>query len=201
VLILGFVLPPAELGGFFIVVRLADIIAVSSRALGQVVSPQLARLSHTNDGRSLQRVISTSAMLSSSFAVLVSLTFFLFGGEILAFFNPEFASNNQVLSILSVGLALAAFMGPGASLMIMLGYEEADIRMSFFVNVVGLLMIFFLSLTHGAIGAAFGLALTRVCLCILRAAYIWNKSGLMIILPGYIWMKVSSRFTFQRKFK
>lgn len=183
VVIMGFVLTPAQLGGFFLVVRLSNITAIAVRALATVVSPQLGRLSHQQDLVALQKVMSASTTISSAFALSGALLYFAAGSWILGLFNPAFTDLKTILVVMSLGMVLNTLLGPGAPAMTMQGYERAALGYSLFANIVGILAILGLGIWIGPIGAALALVGTRIVSSALRAWHLWRHSGLMLFLP------------------
>ena len=182
VVIMGGVLSPAVAGGLFLAIKLSDATSLAVRGLFNVIVPQIGRLSYKGDDEGLQRVVTTSTLLSTAFSFVSFLFFLVLGKAIMRLFGAEFTRYYDELIVLSAFSLFSSALGPGAPLMAMRGYESASLKISIVTTALGLSCVLVFSWYFGALGAALGLGVYRVSSCMARAVFVGKNVGIDLFL-------------------
>ncbi len=175
VLIVSAYLGAETAGAYFAAERTANILLFVLLAINLVSMPQISRYFHS-DRREFVRLIVGYCGLAAGAAALAGLLFFvLFGGDVLAFFNPAYAEYLPILLILCLGQFFLAAAGPVGPLLKMSGYEQIDLAVIVSVGFSSVAVQALAGFYWGATGVALGAAAGNVATGAISVAYARRK--------------------------
>ncbi|MFH6781049.1 MULTISPECIES: lipopolysaccharide biosynthesis protein [Methylobacterium] len=154
VLVLGFLLPPAEVGAYFAATRLLQFVVFVQYAASSVTAQRFAEAQAKGDRAGLEALVRRWSRLTLLATVGTGLAVVAAGPLLLGMFGPEFRAALPLLAILVAGHGLAAAFGPAEDLLAMLGAERACAAVT--VALLGAAVILTLALVPllGLTGAA-----------------------------------------------
>jgi len=158
VVVLGLVIEPALLGGYFAASRTALLLSFVHNSINVIVGPQITKAFYRKDEDRLRRVLFGSAALAFLPALGLMIVFAFFGREILALFSPRFADAWPVLIILSAGQLISTFCGSIGVVFNMTGYEKQSLRFLMQIAGPGLFLMIVAAYFVGPVGAAAAVA-------------------------------------------
>ena len=165
-------------GGYFTAARTAILLSFFILSLNLVTAPQISRYYHS-DRKDLVRIILGVTGLIAGFAALTGIIiFFFFGTQILALFNPLYATYLPVLLIISCGILFQAVAGPSIVLLNMSGHHCVTLILTVSIGTVSIALQAIGGLYYGAIGVAAGAAAGTVVGSLAAHQYAWRKLGL-----------------------
>lgn len=153
-LIVGGVLPTADVGLFSVSRRLAALLGFGLLAVNAAVAPGFARLHRAGRSEELAGLTRRSALLATLATLPPVLLFVVAGRWVLGWFGPEFPAAYPILLVFSAGQLVNAACGPVALLLSLTGHA----RETAVVLAVGLLALvagcFLAASRFGVVGAA-----------------------------------------------
>jgi O-antigen/teichoic acid export membrane protein len=154
-LMLGWLVPMAEVGIFRMASSVMQLVAMPVSLLNIVSMPIVARLYASGDLSRLQRMLPLVA-LGMTMGMLVLTLPFIVGGETLlaAVFGKQFAAGNLVLLVLCLAMLPNALFGAVAILLTMAGHQAQVTKASLLSVVILFVVAWPLIAFYGAIGAA-----------------------------------------------
>jgi O-antigen/teichoic acid export membrane protein len=177
VIVSGF-LGAAPAGAYFAADRTANLLAFLLLAINLVSAPPISRYFHS-DRMDLVRVIVGASGLFAGFAALSGLIFFfIFGGKILALFNPVYESFLPVLLILCCGQFFIAATGPVGILLNLSGHQRISLILGISVGSVSVALQAVGAFYYGPIGVASAAAAGTVFSNLASAIYAWRVLGI-----------------------
>lgn len=166
-LLLGSLRDAAEAGVYAAALRLALLLNFLLVAFNTVLAPRFAVLYKDGQRARLRRlaVSSTLAMLVLSAPFFVGV--FVFPGELLSLFGPQFAAGADALRVLGAGQFVNLCCGPVMLILLMTGHQREARRHTLVTVAVNLAAALWLIERHGVPGAAWSAALGMVLLNLL----------------------------------
>ncbi|TNC12835.1 lipopolysaccharide biosynthesis protein [Methylobacterium terricola] len=125
VLILGFLLPPAEVGAYFAATRLLQFVVFVQYAASSVTAQRFAEAQAQGDRAGLEALVRRWSRLTLAATLATGLAVVAAGPLLLGLFGPDFRAALPLLALLVAGHGLAAVFGPAEDLLTMLGAERA----------------------------------------------------------------------------
>ncbi|MEQ1569245.1 MAG: polysaccharide biosynthesis C-terminal domain-containing protein, partial [Myxococcota bacterium] len=186
-LILGSMLPSAEVGLFRAATRLASLPSTVLAALNLSFQPVAARLFAAGNLDEIERLGVRASRIAVGLATPLVLLFLLAGGPVLGVFGPAFTAAAPALAILTLGHLFNVACGSVGVILIACRREDDAARglvlsavISLALNVV---LVWWLGLVGAAIATALGLVVWNVALSwftwarlgILPAAFSWRR--------------------------
>lgn len=164
------ILGPEAAGAVFVAERTTRLINIALNGINQALAPEISSGFHSGDIAFVRRLSHLTALGASLVAVSVFIVFGLFGKEVLAIFEPSYATPTMhaVLLTFCIGTSVACASGPVEVLMQVTGGQHQLLRILAIVNPIGLLAIAVFTFMFGPIGAAASIAGTVA---------IWNVLG------------------------
>jgi O-antigen/teichoic acid export membrane protein len=130
VVVVGLFLTPEQSGPYFAALRTASLLGLTLIAGSMVAAPLVARYHHAGSRAELVR-LSRVLSLWIALPTLLGLLFLLIAGRwLLAIFDASFADAYHQLVILAAGFAFAAFCGPTAVFLQMVGRERDHLKIT-----------------------------------------------------------------------
>lgn len=159
ILILGFYADPIDLGSFSASKRVSMIVGAILMASNSIVVPKIARLYKAGKIKELQTLLTKITSITWIFSAILGLFLALFSTHLLSLFDPSFASQSNILTILILGQIVNVGFGPTAFLLSMTGNEKILAKTMVISMFITTIAMFFLVSEFGILGAAYGSAL------------------------------------------
>lgn len=159
VLVLGFLLPPAEVGAYFAATRLLQFVVFVQYAASSVTAQRFAEAQARGDRPGLEALVRRWSRLTLLATVATGLGVVGAGPLLLGLFGPEFRAALPLLAMLVAGHGLAAACGPAEDLLTMLGGERACAAVTVGLLAVAVLLTLALVPLLGLTGAALAASL------------------------------------------
>lgn len=187
-------------GAYFAAERTAHLLSFFLLAVNLAAAPQISKHYHF-DRKDMVKVIAMLCGITAGLAASAGLLFFVFFGEdILAFFDPTYASYLPVLFILALGQLVHASTGVAGLLLTISGHERENLIINAFIGTASIASQVLGGLYYGPVGVAVTAAGGTVCLRMAIALYAWRKlqidpTGLSLIPRSLRYVHKSLRQT------
>jgi O-antigen/teichoic acid export membrane protein len=158
VLVLGFLLPPAEVGAYFAATRLLQFVVFVQYAASSVTAQAFAAAQARGDRAGLEALVRRWSRLTLAATVATGLAVVGAGPLLLGLFGPGFREALPLLALLVAGHGLAAACGPAEDLLTMLGAERACAAVTVALLAAAVLLTLALVPAFGLAGAALAAA-------------------------------------------
>lgn len=160
--LVGFLLGPELAGAFFAAQRTALLIGIALGGFNQVLAPQISQAYHAGDQQQVQWSLSVAASISTAVGLLGIVAFALCGNIALGFFDQSYATfeNWLVLVILGLGQLFNAAAGSTSWLLQLTGRQHSLLKLLTLSSALGLASLALLAWIAGPIGAAVSMFLT-----------------------------------------
>jgi O-antigen/teichoic acid export membrane protein len=124
VLIVGILMDPATAGAYFVLTRVANVIAVASDAIHMFCTRHVPDLYYRRQFPQLGALLDAVAWMTL-IVIAGSVAVIAVGGHwLLAIFNSAYAGHHAALIVLSIGTASLAAAGPSAPILMLTGHES-----------------------------------------------------------------------------
>jgi O-antigen/teichoic acid export membrane protein len=123
VLIIGLVLSPEAAGVYFVLTRLANILAVGADAIHMYATRHLPAHFYAKEYARLNGLLDATAWATLVVALCGILAIAVGGHLLLMAFGAEYAPYHAALLVLSCGVAAAISAGPSGSILMLTGHE------------------------------------------------------------------------------
>lgn len=155
VFLLGVLARNEEVGIFKSMYQISLLIIFSLTAVNAIASPHIVRHFEQGNWRSLKKLLIIFCVINLSFALLISLPFFMYGDFFIKILYGEaYLAGFATLRILLVGRFMNAIFGVSNQFLKMMGYERQATKGILIGSVIGVLLSFLLIPKFGMIGAA-----------------------------------------------
>lgn len=187
-------------GAYFAAERTAQLLSFFLLAVNLAATPQISRYYHSNR-KDMAGMIAMLCGILAGLAAWCGLLFFvLFGGKILAFFDPSYVSYLPVLLILALAQVVHASAGVAGQLLNISGHERANLVINTIFGTASVVLQVLGGLYYGPIGVATAAAGGTVCLRAAVALYAWrtlqiDPTGLSLIPRSFRFIQKSLRQT------
>ncbi|MFE1600832.1 lipopolysaccharide biosynthesis protein [Methylobacterium sp. ID0610] len=178
VLVLGFLLEPAEVGLYFAATRLLQCVVFVHYAASSVTAQRFAEAEARGDRAGLVALVRHWSRLTLLATLGTGLLVLAGSPLLLGLFGTGFHSGLPLLAVLVAGHVVAGAFGPAEDLLTMLGAERlcAAITAGLLLLSVGLMLALVPGL--GVVGAALAAALVVVLRGLLLALAAWRRLGI-----------------------
>lgn len=178
--IVGVFRPQEEVAIYGAAVRMVTLVAMPLLIVNAVVPPLIAEMYFQGKKRELQRALRISATLAAIPAIVVLLSFTLFGAPILgAVFGDYYREGATVLALLSVGQLVNVWAGPSGLLLNMTGHHFSAMAITLLSAITALVTAILIVDNAGiaGVGASFagGLILQNGAMIL----YTWKVIGIL----------------------
>jgi O-antigen/teichoic acid export membrane protein len=162
-----------QVGLYRIAQRAAGLANLGLTAIGNVIGPHIGQSHARGENARMQKLVTRSAQAMTASALLVSIGFAAFGGELLDLaVGSEFRPAYLPLVILSFGMFVRAFFGPFEMLMNMTGHEGAIIR----ARAVAMTVIIFAAIALMGENAAVGASVASAVGLLVMSLMMWRDA-------------------------
>lgn len=163
-LLVAAILGPEAAGAVFIADRTTRIVLLALNGLNSALAPEISSAFYGGDKQHVQKMTSFTALGALSVGIVTLLSFVFFGKEILAIFDPAYATprTQAVLVIFGINAAVSTAVGPVEPLLQLTGLQHRMVKVLIVVNSIGLVVTAIATYEFGSLGAALGIAATGI---------------------------------------
>ncbi|GJD47938.1 hypothetical protein OPKNFCMD_0651 [Methylobacterium crusticola] len=158
VLVLGFLLPPAEVGAYFAATRLLQFVVFVQYAASSVTAQRFAEAGARGDRAGLEALVRRWSRLTLLATLSTGLAVVAAGPLLLGLFGPEFRASLPLLAVLVAGAVAASACGPAEDLLTMLGGERLCAAITLALLLAAVALTLALVPLLGTLGAALAAA-------------------------------------------
>lgn len=184
ILMLGIFASESVVGVFSTTQRVSAALYVFMAIMNRLAAAPFSHLHTTNEKEKLQSTITKITRWTSYISLPVFIVIILFSKPILSFFGKGFAEGQTALIILCVGQMFAIITGPVGNLSIMTGNEKINIRYTFVMIIVSIILNVILIPLMGINGAAIAAAFVNILWNCAMFAAVKSKTGLSTWIFG-----------------
>lgn len=187
ILIMGFFVVSAQIASYQVAVSTAALAALVLHSMNTLLAPQFASFFIENEKRKLQKLVTISSRVVLGFNLIISIMFFIFGKEIIAFvFGPDTVDAYPALLVLLIGQLVNSFMGSVAFLLNMTGHERDVMKIVGISTGLNILLTFLLAPRFGIVGAALANSFSLIFAQIVMFFSVRNRLGIISNALGKI---------------
>lgn len=128
VLIVGMLLPPADVAVYNAAARTAGLVILVFFAVSAFTVPRFAALHGANDRPGLARLAGQATMWTFWPSLAAAVVLLVAGRPLLSVFGPEFVAGYDAMAILIAGALVRAAGGPADYLLNMTGHQDACVK-------------------------------------------------------------------------
>ncbi|WP_424984306.1 polysaccharide biosynthesis C-terminal domain-containing protein [Maritalea sp. S77] len=181
VVILGFMVPPAEISIYFAALRVMAITNFIHYAFMFVFAREFSVAHAGGDADFLRRKVTTASSWTFWLTVPAIVLILLSGPLLLSMFGEEFLSGQVIMLVIGIGILGKSLVGPAANLLIVTGYARQSVVISFVALITNVVISVTLILFFGIIGAAIGTAIAQIFRSIMIAIYCKQKMSVNVL--------------------
>lgn len=187
--VLGIYVSDQEIGVYNVAIKIALGASFAMEAINSGLAPKVARLYTEKKGVEFRKLIQFSTHLNFAITMGIVLVLIIFNQFLLGLFGEEFKIGYHVLLILSLVHLLNSFMGSGAVIMQMIGYQKQYQNIAILALVINLGLNFILVPKYGNIGAAVATAFSLTVWYICNAIFLKRKENIITYFNPFIKIK------------
>jgi O-antigen/teichoic acid export membrane protein len=181
IFILGFLVSPADVGTYFISLRLAEVLMFVTTVCYYTWGGELSNLIHENKIEQAKHVLKRSSQLSFSVTLVLGCFGFIFAEEILGIVNYRYVENANLLRI-----ALCIFLIKGVSglmrpLFYVLGEQRLMEKLNWMIGLTFAALILIFVPFFGLIGCLISFGLCELLFFIILVVKLNKKYGFSIL--------------------
>lgn len=176
VFMIGYWLPPEQVGFYGAAFQTASIIALILGSLDSVATPLISRTIAGNDQACLQSLLQSVLRWSVTMSLPVFLVFVLFPAEVLSIFGDQFHHASYCLVVLAMSQVINAASGSSNTALVLAGYSKMVMWNSIGLGLVQIGLNVLLVPSYGITGAAIG---TAVALTLVSGVRLYECSLLL----------------------
>ena len=158
VLVVGRLLPTAQIGVYAAAARLSLLAAMPLIALNQMTAPLISRLHHQGKRLELQALLKTFTRLCLTLSLPLSAILVGMAHPVMGLLGKDFVGGAWALAIASVGVLVNVATGSVGLALVMTGYQWLAFLTNLFSVALLVGMVWWLTPLYGVTGAAVGLA-------------------------------------------
>jgi O-antigen/teichoic acid export membrane protein len=177
VLLLSLFAPPEAVAIYFAATRLVQFINFIGYAASAATSARLTSAHARGDHAELAHLVKRTTQWSTLAAALVAISIMIAAPLLLRLFGVGFESAVPLVAIMAVGLVIQVAMGPGESVLNMLGQERACALGSSAALAIAIGFSCFLTPVYGPVGAAIAMASANMVRGAMLAFLSWRRLG------------------------
>jgi O-antigen/teichoic acid export membrane protein len=168
VFMIGYWLPPEQVGFYGAAFQTASIIALILGSLDSVATPLISRAIARDNQSSLQPLLQSVLRWSVTMSLPVSLVFILFPAEVLSIFGNQFHHASYCLVVLAMSQVINAASGSSNTALVLAGYSKMVMWNSIWLGVGQIVFNALLVPLYGMTGAAVGTATALTLVSVVR---------------------------------
>jgi O-antigen/teichoic acid export membrane protein len=162
VVLLGFLVAPAETATYFIAARIANVFAMISTGLNTYTVTHAGALHFAGETRGLQTILRSVMTVAVLLGAPLLLLLVVAAGPILSIFGPTYASGYFPLLALASASFVVTLCGPASAILVVAGHEGLWSRIAVMSLALRVALMVYLAPRYGASGAALGWAMVNV---------------------------------------
>ncbi len=173
ILMLGYFLPPKDVGIYQPAVRTTGIIRLFLVSFSGIFTPMIAELISKNAIREMEQIYKLTCRWIITLAVPFFIIVIVRSEQIMMLFGNDFLEGANLLLLLLSGMLFQAIGNPAGSTLVMAGKTKLVLLNTIFISIINIFLNIVLIPKMGLMGAAWGTAISLIFLCIIRIFIIW----------------------------
>lgn len=178
VILIGLLVTPAQAGGYFVAMRIANVFSMISSGLINYTSPRIGSLYFSQNLPDLQLLLKKLMAITLALVALILLALVIFGHAILGVLGSTFVSEYPTLLILAFSVSAVTLVGPVSAVLQTTGHELTYSRALVLSMAVRLVLFLVFVTWLGSLGAAIAWGLSTVPLNLSLARICRKKIGI-----------------------
>jgi O-antigen/teichoic acid export membrane protein len=183
VLVVGWFLPPDEVGVYFATVKILALVHFVYFAVKAGVAQRYAQYAHGDNRDALADFARETVSWTFWPSVLMALGVLVIGKPMLMLFGPGFDAGYTLLFVLVLGVVARASVGPAESLLTMSGHQNVCAIVYGLALAFNITLSFVLIPLYGLWGAAIAMAATLALEAMLLGFTVWRRLGIIMLVP------------------
>lgn len=168
VFMIGYWLPPEQIGFYGAAFQTASIIALILGSLDSAATPLISRAIAGDNQSCLQSLLQSVLRWSVSMSLPMFLVFVLFPAEVLSIFGDQFHHASYCLVVLAMSQVINAASGSSNTALVLAGYSKLVMWNSIWLGVTQIVFNVMLVPLYGMTGAAVGTATALTLVSVVR---------------------------------
>ncbi len=178
VILIGFLVTPAQAGGYFVAMRIANVFSMISSGMINYTSPRIGTMYFSGDVSGLQTLLKKLMAITLILVAAILVALVIFGHTILNLLGAAFTSEYSTLLILAFSVSAVTLAGPVSAVLQTTGHELLYSR-ALVLSMAARLVLFLVFVTlYGSLGAAIAWGLSTVPLGLALAWMCRKKIGI-----------------------
>jgi len=173
ILMLGYFLPPEEVGIYQPAVRTTGIIRLFLVSFSGIFTPMISEFLAKNALKEMEQIYKLTCRWMITLAVPFFIIVISRSEQIMLLFGEQYVIGANLLFLLMLGMFFQAIGNPAGSTLVMAGKTKLVLLNTFIISILNILININFIPKFGLIGAAWGTAISLVLLCIIRIFQIW----------------------------
>ncbi len=169
VVLLGFLVPSAEVSIYFAALRVMAITSFIHYAFMFVFAREFAVTNADGNKAELQQRVTMASSWTFWLTVPAVLAIWVAGPLLLSLFGPVFLDGQVIMFAIGIGILGKAFVGPAANLLIVTNHARQNVNVALVALITNVIISVVLIQMIGILGAAIGTALSQILRTILLA--------------------------------
>lgn len=183
VLVVGWFLPPDEVGVYFATVKILALVHFVYFAVKAGVAQRYAQYAHGDNRHALGAFARETVSWTFWPSILMAVCVLIIGKPMLMLFGPDFDAGYPLLFVLVLGVVARASVGPAESLLTMSGNQNVCAVVYGVALAFNLALSFVLIPLYGLWGAAIAMAVTLACEAAMLGFTVWRRLGIIMFIP------------------
>jgi O-antigen/teichoic acid export membrane protein len=183
-LMLGVLAAAADAGRFHVVLRLAELIALTQAVANLVIEPMIARWMAAGETARAQRTITMAARLVFALTLAASLAVIAIGPWLLGWFGPGFSEAAPALAVLAGAQTVKAGLGTVAPLLNITGHARETWRGTAIGVAIQIGLSLLLIPAFGLLGAAWAVLVSTTITKLYLMRRVYRRLGLYTTALG-----------------
>ncbi len=178
VILIGLLVTPAQAGGYFVAMRIANVFSMISSGMINYTSPRIGNLYFSKNLPELQSLLKKLMAITLALVLAILVALVIFGHTVLGVLGLTFVSEYPTLLILAFSVSAVTLAGPVSAVLQTTGHELTYSRALVF-SMAARLVLFLVFVTWlGSLGAAIAWGLSTVPLNLVLVTICRKKIGI-----------------------
>lgn len=182
VLIVGVLLPSADVAAINAAQRTAQLISFALLVVNIVAAPRYAKLFANGDIDDIRHLSQLTSRLLICFVILPVIAVIYYSNNIMSVFGSDYRGSGVLLSILALGQFINVATGSVGYILNMCGFEKDFRNCTVFSGLITIVSVTWLTLQYGVLGAAIGTTLGLSVQNLLATYFVKKRLGFSSIL-------------------
>lgn len=173
----GYLLGSEDVGMLKVAQQLAMVVGIFFLVIEAIYPPKFANLFYRRSIEELKKVSCHAALLGGLVSLPFAVLLFSFPHFFLNLFGESFLEADLLLQLMLISQVVNVLSGPSGSLLSMVGEERLMRNIVVLVNLAGVVIYSFMTISYGVTGAAMGISLMLISQNVISSIFVKKKLG------------------------